>query len=161
GDFNEDGLTDLLVYYWGRPPIVFLRREGAGAIGLPSRAAYEAVEVADPAERWYTNALTSADVDGDGHLDLVVGNYFQDGARVLDARASSHEEMQRSMSHAPNGGKDRLLLFAGATAGAHPTVRFTDVPDAFDHQTTYSWTLAIGAADLDGDMRPEIYFAND
>ena len=26
GDFNEDGLTDVLVYYWGRTPLVFLRR---------------------------------------------------------------------------------------------------------------------------------------
>lgn len=160
GDFNEDGLVDLLVYYWGRPPVVFLRRGVAGA-ERPAAAAFEPVEVADPAERWYTNALTSADVDGDGHLDLVVGNYFQDGARILDDRATSHEEMQRSMSHAPNGGKDRLLLFSHATAGPHPTVAFRDVPDAFDRQTTYSWTLAIGAADLDGDMRPEIYFAND
>jgi hypothetical protein len=160
GDFNEDGLTDLLVYYWGRPPIVFLRRGVAGA-ETPARAAFAPVDIANPAERWYTNALTSADVDGDGHLDLVVGNYFQDGARILDDRAASYEEMQRSMSHAPNGGKDRLLLFQRATAGPHPTIAFADVPDAFDHQTTYSWTLAIGAADLDGDMRPEIYFAND
>ncbi|HEY8020394.1 MAG TPA: FG-GAP and VCBS repeat-containing protein, partial [Thermoanaerobaculia bacterium] len=161
GDFNEDGLTDLLVYYWGRPPILFLRRGSAAGAGVPRRAAYQAVEIADPAERWYTNALTSADVDGDGHLDLIVGNYFQDGARILDDRATSGEEMQRSMSHAPNGGRNRLLLFAGATAGDRPSVRFTDIPDAFDHQTTYSWTLAIGAADLDGDMRPELYFAND
>ena len=25
GDLNEDGLMDLLVYYWGRTPIAFLR----------------------------------------------------------------------------------------------------------------------------------------
>ena len=32
GDLNEDGLMDLLVYYWGRPPIAFLRRIEDGAI---------------------------------------------------------------------------------------------------------------------------------
>src|SRR5919205_255336 len=26
GDFDEDGRTDLLVYYWGRTPVLFLRR---------------------------------------------------------------------------------------------------------------------------------------
>ena len=41
-------------------------------------------------------------------------------------------------------------------------MRFADVPDAFDPQTAYSagpWRS--GAADLDGDLLPEIYFAND
>ena len=27
GDFNEDGLMDILVYYWGRPPVIFLRKK--------------------------------------------------------------------------------------------------------------------------------------
>jgi enediyne biosynthesis protein E4 len=65
------------------------------------------------------------------------------------------------MSHAPNGGRHHLLLWRQATAGAHPTADFVDVPGAFDPQTNHSWTLAVGAADLDGDGLPEIYFAND
>jgi len=160
GDFNEDGLTDVLVYYWGRPPVIFLRQ----ASGAPNAAAYLAVDVADPAERWYTNALTSADVDGDGHLDLIVGNYFPDGARILDANGGGDEHMHRSMSRSENGGTNRLLLWKapvpGGVPGA-PGVAFTDVKDAFDPQTTFSWTLAVGAADLDGDLLPEIYFGND
>ena len=27
GDLNEDGLMDIVVYYWGRTPIVFLARK--------------------------------------------------------------------------------------------------------------------------------------
>jgi enediyne biosynthesis protein E4 len=169
GDFNEDGLTDLLVYYWGRSPVLFLRRAdvpgaglGPGASGRLSRDAFEAVElVPGGPEPWYTNALTSADVDGDGHLDLIVGNYFQEVSQLLDAHAKMDVEMQRSMSHAPNGGLHHLMLWKRATAGAHPTVEYTDAVDAFDPQTNHSWTLAVGAADLDGDGRPEIYFAND
>src|SRR5438445_983329 len=34
GDLNEDGRMDLLVYYWGRAPVAFLRR-GYGAVGSP------------------------------------------------------------------------------------------------------------------------------
>ena len=26
GDFNEDGLTDVLVYFWGRTPVIYLRQ---------------------------------------------------------------------------------------------------------------------------------------
>ena len=41
GDFNEDGRTDILVYYWGRSPIVFLRRtdEIRDAPAVPDAAA--------------------------------------------------------------------------------------------------------------------------
>ena len=158
GDWNEDGRMDLLVYYWGRPPIAFLRRAAEGA---PAAASYRPVEAAPGNQIWNTNALTSADVDGDGHLDLVVGNYFPDGMRVLDARAVDKAHMHRSMSRSENGGKNRLLLWQGGSAGPEPTVRFADVPNAFDGTTTYSWTLAAGAVDLDGDLLPEIYFGND
>jgi enediyne biosynthesis protein E4 len=154
GDWNEDGQIDLLVYYWGRTPIAFLRQGG----GVPAASAYRPVDVAPADQRWYTNALSSADVDGDGHLDLIVGNYFPDGSRILDAAATGHEGMHGSMSRSENGGVNRLLLWQKADAGS---VTFLDVPNAFDPQTTNSWTLALGAADLDGDLRPEIYFGND
>jgi hypothetical protein len=157
GDWNEDGLTDLLVYYWGRTPIAFLRRAGVP----PAAAAYRPVDIVPMNERWYTNALTSADVDGDGHLDLIVGNYFPDGSRILDANATGKEHMHRSMSRSENGGTKRLLLWKQANAGPEPGVAYLDVPDAFDPQTTNSWSLALGAADLDGDLLPEIYFSND
>jgi hypothetical protein len=158
GDFNEDGRMDLLVYYWGRTPVVFLRRAGTNALAAP---AFRPVEAVAGSEIWNTNALTSADVDGDGHLDLIVGNYFPDGMRVLDAQATDSAHLHRSMSRSENGGKNRLLLGLGGTAGPEPTVRFADAPDPYDPQTTYSWTLAVGAADLDGDLLPEIYFGND
>ncbi|HYG63755.1 MAG TPA: VCBS repeat-containing protein, partial [Thermoanaerobaculia bacterium] len=158
GDWNEDGRADLLVYYWGRPPVAFLRR--AGAEGMAA-AAFRPVAVAPGSERWNTNALTSADVDGDGHLDLVVGNYFPDGSAILDANDRGTAHMHGSMSRSENGGKNRLLVWKSGSAGPEPSVAFADVPEAFDHETTYSWTLSVGAADLDGDLRPEIYFGND
>jgi hypothetical protein len=154
GDWNEDGGMDVLVYYWGRPPVLFLREDGTGSL---SAASYRPVPLAPWTERWFTNALTSADVDGDGHLDLIVGNYFPDGARILDAQDTGTEHMHKSMSRSENGGTDRLFLGGG---GGGPDL-FREVPGVFDPQTEKSWTLAVGAADLDGDLLPEIYFGND
>jgi len=40
GDLNEDGLPDLVVYYWGRTPAAFLRIDnGPGTLDTPPSAA--------------------------------------------------------------------------------------------------------------------------
>ena len=151
GDVNEDGHMDLIVYYWGRTPILFLRQDHS----------YIPHELVPEGGRWYTNAATFADLDGDGHADLILGNYFQDGARILDAEGTDLEAMQDSMSRAYNGGVNRLFLWDGAGGGPAPTVWFKEIAGVFDEQIDRSWTLAIAAADLDGDLLPELYFAND
>jgi hypothetical protein len=168
GDLNEDGLTDVLVYYWGRTPIAFLARgrAGSGPAHL-SADSYKAQEVVPGGERWYTGAATMTDLDGDGHVDIVIGNYYSDGARILDAGAAGTEELQHSMTRAFNGGRSRLLRWERATAGAEPSVAFRVVEDYVEgtrevrERVTHGWTLAVGAADLDGDLLPELYFAND
>jgi len=162
GDFNEDGRTDLLIYYWGRTPVVFLRRQIDGEVIDPIEShSFHPVELWPRAERWYTNAVTQADIDGDGHVDLVIGNYFPDGARILDANASGQEQMQHSMSRAFNGGKNRLLLWKRGTTGKEPTVEFGETGSVFEGEIATGWTLALGAADLDGDLLPELYVGND
>lgn len=154
-DFNEDGLQDVLAYYWGRTPILFLKRERGPALNGSS---YTRSELVPGDERWYTNAATLADIDGDGHTDIIIGNFFADGARILDARSNVPDEMQDSMSKAQNGGRKHLLLWK---ASGSSTVQFEEVNNVLDEQSARGWSLAIGAADLDGDLLPEIYFAND
>ncbi|MFM7470891.1 MAG: FG-GAP-like repeat-containing protein, partial [Nodosilinea sp.] len=162
GDLNEDGLVDLLTYYWGRTPIAYLKKQtGDGAGAELSGQDYVQHEIVPGRERWFTNAATLADLDGDGHTDLIIGNYYQDNARILDASAAGSEQMQHSMSRASNGGSSRFLLWAGATTGNQPTVQFNESKNVLDDPVTYGWTLAVGAADLDGDLLPEVYFAND
>lgn len=166
-DVNEDGRMDLVVYYWGRTPVAFLRN-GAP---LLSASAFTAVEIAPRREIWNTNAAILADVDGDGHPDLLFGNYFREGDRVLDANAVTGFEMQHSMSRAYNGGRNRLLLWQGATAAS---VAYRDASDALTPEMGNGWTLALAARDLDADLisaeseklgrfrnLPEIYVAND
>jgi hypothetical protein len=69
--------------------------------------------------------------------------------------------MQDSMSRAYNGGKKHFLLWTSATAGSQPTVQFREVETGLDKRVMQGWTLAFGAADLDGDLLPEVYIAND
>ena len=165
-DLNEDGLPDLLVYYWGRPPVAFLRIDHGPATRheTPAVERYAAIAIAGE-ERWFSNAALLADIDGDGHLDLIIGNYFCDGGRVLDAGSTEpvcpHPVMQDSMSRAYNGGANRVLLWASATGGALPAVVFKEVAGSFEPEVAQAWTLAIGAQDLNGDGLPDLYFAND
>jgi len=156
-DMNEDGTTDLLVYFWGRSPVAFL----AYAQSAPALDAvrYRAVELNPQHERWYSNAATFADFDGDGHVDVAIGNYFQDGAHILGNEGGG-QRMQDSMSRAYNGGSNRILLWQDARGGADPSVEYT-IAAPFPAQQSTGWTLALGAADLDGDLLPELYVAND
>jgi hypothetical protein len=146
-DLDEDGTIDALVYYWGRVPAGFLHR-GDRVVPFDTTA---------PA-RWFSNAGLVADVDGDGHLDVVIGNYFPDGSRVLDADATDAAVMQDSMSRAYNGGAKHFLLWQDR---AGDRVAYRDANAHLDEEVAHGWTLALGARDLDGDMRPELYVAND
>lgn len=153
GDYDEDGATDLLVYYWGRPPVIFYAAPGSMAA-----ADYRPVPLLAAREAWYTNAAIQADVDGDGHVDLLFGNYFPGDARVLDSAATSGGVMQHSMSRAFNAGRNRLFL--ADRSGIAPS-GFVDHSAAFGRDMASGWTLAMAAADLDGDLLPEIYVGND
>src|SRR5207248_966939 len=84
-----------------------------------------------------------------------------DDAKVLDATGGGLEQMQHSMSHAFNGGRDRLLLWNRATSEREPDVTFKEAEGVLSDEVASGWTLAVGAADLDGDLLPELYFAND
>ena len=158
GDFNEDASIDVMVYFWGRTPLLYLRRPSEAARRL-SMSDFTPAELVDSGERWYSNAAIQSDLDGDGHLDLLVGNYYYDGARVLDAKATGTEVLHAGKAKALNGGYKHFLVWessAGATGG-----RYRDVRDVVSEDVARGWTLAMAAADLDGDLLPEIYIAND
>jgi hypothetical protein len=158
GDFNEDGHADLLAYYWGRTPVLFLRSGAVDGARLNLQL-FEPSELVQPLERWYTSACTQADLDGDGHVDLIVGNYFADGAHILDSGGRGMEEMPDSFSRAFNGGPNRMFLSRLGQSSAEPL--FQEAEGALPHDVACGWTFAQAAIDLDGDLLPEIYFVND
>ena len=123
-----------------------------------SASLYTPIDILTTGEPWYTNAAFLSDLDGDGHQDLYIGNYFQDGARILDAEASGSEEMHDTKSKSANGGRDRLLRWEGSTS---VSVRYREADGVLQDEISRQWTLAAGAADVDGDLLPDIYIAND
>lgn len=160
GDFNEDGLADLLVHYVGRTPLLFLRRSSATP-GQPALADFQVQPLVAEDLPWWTSTILQADVDGDGHLDLVVGNYFPDGQQIFGEKATGPVTMHDSFARARNGGTNRIYLWKSATAGDSPSAQYAAVDNPFPDDDATAWTLAIGGADLDGDGLSELYFAND
>lgn len=163
-DVNEDGRMDLVVTYYGRTPLVLLARAGARPLSPRSYVARELVPPARPGPRytgplWQTSTVTVADFDGDGHEDLYIGNYFP--ISPVFGHTAGGVAMSRSMSDAHNGGPDHLFRWTGGTGGAEPTVRFQDASAAIPADISRGWALAAAARDLDGDLLPELYIAQD
>ncbi|WP_280381539.1 CRTAC1 family protein [Nocardia wallacei] len=166
GDFDHSGRIGLMVYYGGRTPIVFLPRAGAKQL---NNAAFRPVEtVAPPATpdgsyqgaRWFTLASSVADFDGDGNLDIFIGNYFPD-SDFIGATGEHSLTLNESFSKATNAGGAHLLSLQRSTGGTEPNAEFREVFDAFPEHAKNGWTIASAPQDLTGDQLPELYVAND
>lgn len=151
GDADADGREDVIVYFWGRTPVLYRNT------GTLTDAGFEPHAIGGD-EVWNTNAALFADLDGDGHADLMFGNYFPDNSGVLDPSGAGSVAMQHSMSRAKNAGLNRLFRNTGA---ARQRIGFDDRTDDLAELMKNGWTLALGAADLTGDGLPEVYVAND
>lgn len=149
-DIDGDGRTDVLVYFWGRGPIALFNQGGWE---------FEAHEVVPGGAGldWYTNTATFADLNGDGVLDLFLGNYFADGSELLDRASTATVAMNDSLSRASNGGRNYVLLGQRGSSGRSYDLR----ADVFPDEQSRGWTLAVAAADFNGDSLPELYVAND
>lgn len=150
-DVTADGWTDVLVYFWGRAPVMFLNQEDW------SFEPHELVGPEGVTHDWYTNTALFSDLNGDGYIDIFVGNYFAEGSELLDQRSDTGVAMNDSLSRALNGGHNYVLL----QHPGFPATPFELVDDAFTEKYSRGWTLAAATADFNGDQLPELYVAND
>ena len=160
GDVNEDGRIDLLVYFWGRTPLLMLSRRGDGDPQLGPES-FVPVDIIPGGQIWVTGSATSSDLDGDGHLDLVFVNYLPDGSAALDPHATTPIYMPASLTRAYNGGGIRIYRCLPKEKEGWRTVECSEAVDALPADLPRGWGLAVGANDIDGDLLPELYVAND
>ncbi|HEV8431466.1 MAG TPA: CRTAC1 family protein [Pyrinomonadaceae bacterium] len=160
-DVTEDGHVDVIIYYAGRTPLLFLWHPSTQAGDSSIDASNYVVRDIFPNDIWMTGSATVADLDGDGHLDLIFANYFKDGSDLYNPAGYGTVSMPQSFSHAANGGGERIYRWKTSTTGNDPNVSYEEVFDAFPRGVGGGWGLAIGACDLDGDLLPELYVAHD
>jgi hypothetical protein len=158
-DLNEDGHPDIVVAYAGRSPILYTWHPAPAGAPVLSGANFTPSEVV-PGVVWTTIAINAVDLDGDGHLELVAVNYFADGGQEFNPHGTGPIELPDSFSRAFNGGGVHILRVTPGSEPYKPPV-FTEVRDALDGIPNRGWGLALGAYDIDGDLLPELYVAND
>ncbi|HZM00915.1 MAG TPA: CRTAC1 family protein [Planctomycetota bacterium] len=142
GDYDNDGFEDLYVVKWGYGQL-FRNNGDLTFTDVTARAGLR---------RWMNaNSAVWFDYDRDGLLDLYVAGYFPE---VFDLwHVTTTKIMQESFEFARNGGHNTLWRNLGDG-------RFEDVTAATGCDST-RWTLAVAAADFDGDGWQDLYLAND
>ncbi len=152
GDFDNDGINDLFVTYYGQNALY--RNHGDGTFTDVT----EKAGLAQKTTRW-NSGCAFLDYDRDGQLDLFVANYIDfdiKTAPVPEAAGCAYKGIQVACGPPGlQGGKN--ILYHNNGDGT-----FTDVSaKAGILETIGTYGLSVCVADFDNDGWPDIYVAND
>ena len=156
GDYDNDGLEDLFVTYWG--DCALWHNNGDGTFTDVALKAGVTTRTTTGLKRWNTGCAF-VDYDKDGHLDLYVANYIDFDPKTAPLPESG-PCLYKGMMVACGppglqGGKD--ILFHNNGNGT-----FADVSKPsgiLEKQGTYGLGVLVG--DFDNDGWPDIYVADD
>jgi hypothetical protein len=143
GDFDNDGWTDLYVVKWSAPNRLF-RNNRDGTF----------TDITDSSGTGYRGNGNTAiwfDYNGDGLLDLYIGNYFRPENDLwhLHTTRIMHDDFEHARNAGPN------VLYRNNGDGT-----FTNVAPQLGVDDR-GWTLDVGACDLFNTGHLDLYLAND
>jgi hypothetical protein len=157
GDFNDDGHLDLAVLNQGSATVSIYLGDGTGGFQLATEVSAGNVPT----------GLSVRDVDGDGQLDLLVGNEFGD-VLTLQGKGDGTFQPYRRASRAVtlavadlNGDGQPDFVFADAGLD-RVAVQYSAAGQPFsqDRQDGLLAPGAVQVVDLNGDGIPDLLVAN-
>ncbi len=150
-DYDNDGFLDLYLGRFGTP--LLLRNLGPDAKGQ-----WRFQDVSERAGlTLFANTIGTVafDADNDGHLDLMLANYFQP-LNLLELKTT--KVLPNNLDYATNGGGVTFFRNVALPGGGRGFVDETKRAGLAHHT---GWSLDIGHADLDNDGDQDVYVAGD
>jgi enediyne biosynthesis protein E4 len=145
GDYDNDGWSDVYISAH-RGGVLLHNRDGKRFENVTARAGI--------APQPWGASCTFTDADGDGRLDLYIGNYVRFGPGIGPRLCESHGF--RTSCGPGDYAAERGVLYRNRGNG-----RFEDVTKAWGFQSVSGKTLGVAAGPLDRENRPALALAND
>jgi enediyne biosynthesis protein E4 len=154
GDYNNDGLDDLFVTYYGQNAL--FRNNGDGTfVDVTAQAGL----IQPGAKIYWNTGCTFVDYDRDGHLDLFVANYVDFDLKTAPLPEDGPCTYKGILVACGPPGLPGAKNFLYRNQGDGTFVDVSQKAGMWTAVGTYG--LSVAASDLDGDGWPDIYVAND
>jgi len=154
GDVDNDGDPDLFVTCFGKPNALYRNEGGERFVEVAAEAGLAAPTAGRDGPNWGTS-VAFLDFDGDGFLDLFVGNYVEvDPDRYPVCMNSA--KTQRLLCPPEQFPPSRCALYRNRGDGT-----FEDVSARAGIDLPESKALGVVTLDFDDDGRTDIFVAND
>ena len=159
GDYDNDGLDDLLVTYWGDCVLYHNNGDGGFTDVSEKTGVAKTTRITKAGLNRWNTGCAFVDYDKDGWLDLFIGNYIDFDPKTAPVPEDGNCIYKNlKVACGPpglDGGRNILLHNDGRG-------NFTDVSEkAGILKTEGTYALGVLVADFDNDGWPDIYVAND